>query len=111
MRILGMNYQGLGNDPTVRALSDVRRQCDPEVIFLSETHLGDFPADCLRRRLNMDFKIVNPSNGRSGGVILFLEKKVMIQQLFSAPNYIDVRVVESANKMWRLTRLYGELRW
>jgi hypothetical protein len=75
MRILGMNYQGLGNDLTVRALLDVRRKCDPEVIFLSETHLDDFPADCLRRRLNMDFKIVNPSNGRSGGVILFLEKR------------------------------------
>jgi hypothetical protein len=59
----------------------------------------------------MDFKIVNPSNGRSGGVILFWNKEVMIQQLFSAPNYIDVRVVESANKVWRLTGLYGEPRW
>jgi hypothetical protein len=59
----------------------------------------------------MDFKIVNPSNGRSGGVILFWKKEVMIQQIFSAPNYIDVRVVESANKVWRLIGLYGEPRW
>jgi hypothetical protein len=70
MRILGLNYQGLGNDPIVHALSDVRRRYNPEVVFLYETHLDVFPAECLRRRLNMDSKIINPSDGRSGGVIL-----------------------------------------
>jgi hypothetical protein len=35
----------------------------------------------------MDFKIVNPSNGRSGGLILFWKSEIVIQQLFSAPNY------------------------
>jgi hypothetical protein len=58
----------------------------------------------------MDFKIANPSNGRSGGVILFWKKEVIIQQIFSAPNYIDVRVVEGTNKIWRLTGIYGEPR-
>jgi hypothetical protein len=59
----------------------------------------------------MDFKIVNPSNGRSGGVILFWKKKVVIQQIFSAPNYIDVRVIENPEKVWRLIGIYGEPRW
>jgi hypothetical protein len=59
----------------------------------------------------MDFKIVNPSNGRSGGVILFWKKEVAIQQIFSAPNYIDVRVIENHDKVWRLTGIYGEPRW
>jgi hypothetical protein len=58
MRILGLNCQGLGNDPTIHALSDVRRRYNPEVLFLSKTHLDVFPAKCLRRRLNMDSKIV-----------------------------------------------------
>jgi exonuclease III len=71
MRILGWNCQGLGNNPTVRSLLNIQRRYNPDVLFLSETHLDDFPADCLRRRLRMDFKIVNPSNGRSGGLILF----------------------------------------
>jgi hypothetical protein len=30
---------------------------------------------------------------------------------FSAPNYINVRVVEGPNKIWRLTGIYGEPRW
>jgi hypothetical protein len=61
--------------------------------------------------MGMDFKIVNPSNGRSGGVLMLWKKEVHIQQIFSAPNYIDVRVVESPGKIWRLTGIYGESRW
>jgi hypothetical protein len=56
----------------------------------------------------MDFKIVNPSNRRSGGVILFWKKEIVIPQIFSVPKYIDVRVVESPDKQWRLTSIYGE---
>jgi hypothetical protein len=59
---------GSGNDPTVRSLSDLRRRYNPDIIFLSETHLDDYPAECLRRRLQMDSKIVNPSSSRSGGL-------------------------------------------
>jgi hypothetical protein len=80
-------------------------------MFLSETHLDDYPADCLRRKLQMDFKIVNPSNGRSGGVMLLWKREVNIQQIFSAPNYIDVRVIEGPGREWRFTGMYGEPRW
>jgi hypothetical protein len=80
-------------------------------MFLSETHLDDYPAECLRRRLKMDSKIVNPSNGRSGGVIMFWKREINIDLLFSAPNYIDVRIVENPGKIWRLTGIYGEPRW
>jgi hypothetical protein len=71
MRILDLNFQGLGNAPTVCVLLQVKKRSNPEVMFLSKTHLDDYPAECLRRRMNMDSKIVNPSNGRSGGVIMF----------------------------------------
>jgi hypothetical protein len=111
MRILGLNCQGLGNAPTVRALLHVKKRSNPEVLFLSETHLDDYPAECLRRRLNMDYKIVNPSNGRSGGVIMFWKKEIKIELIFSASKYIDVRVVERPEKIRRLTGIYGEPRW
>jgi hypothetical protein len=68
-------------------------------MFLSETHIDDYPAECLKRRLKMDFKIVNPSDGRSGGLIMFYKKEDKVELIFSAPKYIDVRVVESADKM------------
>jgi hypothetical protein len=59
----------------------------------------------------MDFNIINPSNGRSGGVILLWKREVVIEQIFSAPKYIDVRVIESPGKIWRLTGIYGEPKW
>jgi hypothetical protein len=59
----------------------------------------------------MDFKIINPSNGRSGGVLLLWKREVVIEQIFSAPKYIDVRVIESPGKIWHLTGIYGEPKW
>jgi hypothetical protein len=53
MRILGLNCQGSGNALVVHALLDVAKRWDPKVVFLSETHLYDFLAECLRRRLRM----------------------------------------------------------
>jgi hypothetical protein len=87
MRILASNCQGLGNTLIVRALSDARKRWNPEVMFLSETHLDDYPAECLRRRLGMDFKFINPSDGRSGGLILFWKGSGNTTALFSAKLY------------------------
>jgi hypothetical protein len=59
----------------------------------------------------MDCKIVSISEGRSGGVILLWKKEIKVEQIFAAPNYIDVRVVENIQKVWRLTGIYGEPPW
>jgi hypothetical protein len=40
-----------------------------------------------------------------------MKREIKIQQLFSAPNYIDIRVMEAPDKVWRLTGIYGEPRW
>jgi hypothetical protein len=41
---------------------------------------------------------VNPSDGRSGQVIMFWKKEKVIQRLFSTLKYIDARVEESLGK-------------
>jgi hypothetical protein len=43
--------------------------------------------------------------------MLLWKKEVKIDLLFSALKYIDVRVDEGPNKVWRLTVIYGEPRW
>jgi exonuclease III len=78
MKLLSLNCQGLGNAPIVCTLSNLRRRRNPDVMFLSETHLDDYPAKCLHRKLQMDSKIVNPSNGRSGGLIMFWRKEIKV---------------------------------
>jgi hypothetical protein len=111
MKIFAANCQGAINRPTVRSLLAAQKRIDPDVMFLSETHLDSFPADCLRRNLKMNSMIVNPTTTRSGGVLLLWKQGINIQQLFSAPNYIDVSVHESTGKVWRLTGIYGEPKW
>jgi hypothetical protein len=51
---------------------------------------------------------VDPSDGRSGGVLFFLKKEIKLQQIFSAPKYIDVRIIKSTDKVCKLTGIYGE---
>ena len=61
-------------------------------MFLSETHLDSYPAECLRRRLKMDQKLVCTSNGRSGGLLLLLKNNIVVQRLGLDPKFIDVQI-------------------
>ena len=80
MKLLAMNCRGLGNDPAVRSVLDVQRKNDPDVIFLSETHLESYPAECLRRRMRMDRKFVCVGDGRKGGLLLFWKKEIIVDR-------------------------------
>ena len=104
MKILAWNCWGLGNAPTVRALLDVQRRCSPDVMFLSETHLDIYPAECLRRRLGMDHKLVCPSDGRKGGLALYRRNNIKVHRLALDSMFIDVKIEEINNTVWRLTR-------
>jgi hypothetical protein len=59
----------------------------------------------------MDYSIVQPSDGRKGGIIMFWKKEIKIHQIFACPNYIDVKIDEGLNKVWRFTGMYGEFKW
>jgi hypothetical protein len=111
MRILVWNCRGLGNTAAVLALLDVKKRYCPEVVFLSETHLERYPAECLGRRLGMDSSIIQPSDGRKGGIIMFWQKEVKLSQNYACPNYIDVTINEGPMKTWRFTGMYGEFKW
>jgi hypothetical protein len=52
----------------------------------------------LTQKIANDFKIVNPSNSTSGGIILFWKREIVIQQFFSAPNYIDAELLKALKK-------------
>jgi hypothetical protein len=59
----------------------------------------------------MDSKICNPSDGRSGGLLMLYKKDIKVELIFSAPMYIDVKIIERDDKVWRFTGIYGESRW
>jgi hypothetical protein len=38
-------------------------------------------------------------------------REISIQQLFSAPKYIDVKIIDGGNYVWRFIEFYGEPKW
>jgi exonuclease III len=111
MKILGYNGRGLQGAAAIRALLSLQKRSDPDVLFLSETHLDEWPAECLRRKLKMDFKEVVQSDGRSGGLLLQWKKEIKISLRFKMKYYIDVNVEHSHDFTWRFTGFYGEPKW
>ena len=110
MKTLSLNCWGLGNNLSVLVVLDIQHKHEPNIIFLLETHLDSYPAVCLQRRMKMDMKFVCPSDGRKGGLLLFWKREIQIEQLELHPMFIDVKV-KIGDTFWRLTGMYGELRW
>ena len=89
MKILSYNGRGLQKATAVTALAEIQKRHDADVIFLRETHLDDFPANNLRKRLRMDYKEVVRSDGRKGGLLLLWKKDIVLSLRFKMANYIQ----------------------
>jgi hypothetical protein len=57
-----------------------------------ETHLEEWAAECLRRRLSMDHKEIVGSDGRKGGLVLMWKKEVVMSLRHKTEHYIDVYI-------------------
>lgn len=111
MKIFSWNYRGLQQAAAIRALLNVQKRRSSDIIFLMETHLDEFPAECLRQRTKMDHKYVVRSNGRSGGLLLLWKKEVDVSLRDKTENFVDVFVGSGSENFWRLTGFYGEPKW
>jgi len=107
MKLLASNCYELGLARAVRALLEVRRRLNPDVWFLSETHLDNAKADNIRRRAGFDHLLVHESDDQSGGLVLMWRDDISIQVQGITKNYIDVIIDNGVS--WRFTGVYGEL--
>lgn len=83
----------------VRALQEIRKRINPDVCFLSETHLDIAKADNVRRRAGFDQTIVYESDGRSGGLLLMWKDEINVRTRGITKNYIDVTIEEDGG-LW-----------
>ncbi|KAG2627072.1 hypothetical protein PVAP13_3KG226670 [Panicum virgatum] len=109
MKLLAWNCRGLSSPRAVRSLLEVQNRINPDVFFLSETHLDKVKADNVRRRAGFDHLIIHESDGRSGGLLLLWKEEVNIRLQAVTHNYIDVVIEENGG--WRFTGVYGEPDW
>jgi exonuclease III len=108
MKLLAWNCRGFVSSRAVRALLEIQKRERPDVLFLSETHLGKTKAENLKR-LGCNNFINHESDGRNGGLLMLWKKEVVIKLLNISQYYIDVVIGEGED--WRLTGLYGEPSW
>ena len=106
MKLLAWNCCGLGSARAVRALLEVRRRLNPDVWFLSETHLDNAKADNIRRRAGFDHLLVHESDGRSGVLVLMWRDDISVQVQGITKNYIDVMIDNGVS--WRFMGVYGK---
>ena len=59
-------------------LLEIQKREQPDVFFLSETHLGKAKAETLKSHLGYDHYIIHKSDGRSGELLLLWRKEVVI---------------------------------
>jgi hypothetical protein len=81
MSILGLNCRGLGGGATVHELRDLAKRFSPTLIFVVETQLHKKRVEDLSRTLGFDKAFAISSSGRSGGLGLYWNKEINIENL------------------------------
>jgi hypothetical protein len=80
----------------VRSLLILQERLKPDVLFLSESHLGRAKAENLRKRLQFDEMLVSESDGRSGGLVMFWNKEIKVTSFEIDTNFIDIHIDEQS---------------
>ncbi|KAK3199013.1 hypothetical protein Dsin_022428 [Dipteronia sinensis] len=107
MNCIAWNARGLGNPRAFRALSNLKKSFNPDILFLSKTKATQLLLELYRVRLGFSGKLVVEKVGKSGGLCLFWSNKVNVNSMSFSRFHIDVGVVSNNTKVWRLTGFYG----
>lgn len=108
MNLLSWNYRGLGNAPTVQEMREVALKFAPKVLCIVETQIGRDRAEKLASTLGFDCSFAVGSTGRSGGLALYRNNEIKIENLGYSQYHIDMKISELGGDPWRLSCFYGE---
>ena len=108
MSILAWNCRGLRSASAVHSLTDVVKENDPFLVFLSVTKAKQNRIKGLQRKLNLTQGITVPCDGRSGGLVLMWKEGAEVCFKSCSNSHIDVVVCEGKGAQpWRATGFYG----
>ena len=84
------------------------KECDPILVFLSETKAKQSRIKGIQRKLNLTQGITVPSDGRSGGLVMMWKEGAEVCFKSCSNSHVDVVVSEGKGAHpWRATRFYG----
>lgn len=88
--------------------SDIQKEEDPDILFLSETKMDEHRIKGLRWKLGLTNMVVKDCLGRGGGLAIFWWKDIDMHVRLISQLYIYVDVMEVSGFVWRLTGFCGE---
>lgn len=108
MKILAWNCRGLGNPRAIQALSNMLREKDPEIIFLSETRLVKRRMEGVRAKLGYANGFFVDSKNTAGGLALLWKESLKLSVQSFSTGHID-SVIDFPSEVggWRFTGFYG----
>ena len=108
MSIFAWNCQGLGSSLAVCTLTDAVKEMDPLLVFLLETKAGTGRIKGIQNKINFTQGIVEPSDGRSGGLALLWREGTEVTFKSCSHSHIDVVVQEESSMIpWCATGFYS----
>lgn len=91
LAITSWNCQGLGNPTTVLHLQEIKRNVDPDILFLMETkNPNDFVLKKLEQLGYESHHLFSPRDHGAGGLALFWTSMIKIDIVYSNANLIDI---------------------
>ena len=92
LKILSLNYHGLGIPEVVQELCCLISKEDPKILFLSETKLDSDGFKRLKRKINFQQGCEVPRIGLEGGLALLWRDNLDIDVQTSSPHHIDALI-------------------
>ncbi|CAM8987641.1 unnamed protein product [Rhodiola kirilowii] len=106
MRCIGWNCRGLGAPRAVRALKEVLRTCNPQLVGLIETKVNNSRWERLKLQLGFRNCFMVERRGLAGGLALLWNDDVDVSILNFSTYHIDAIV--KGEEEFRATLFYGD---
>lgn len=106
MNILCWNSRGLGNPMTVHEVRELVNKFAPVVLCLVETLLNKARAEILAHSFGFGTSYAVGSSDRSGGLVIFWNISIKLEDLGYSIYHIDAIVNELGPELWRLSCIY-----
>lgn len=92
MNLLCWNCRGIGNAPTIQELRELVQKFAPRVLCIVETQISGVRAESLASTLGYDNAFAVDSSGRSGGLAMYWNNEIKIENLGYSRYHIDAKV-------------------
>jgi len=108
MKLIAWNCRELGNGLAIQGLLNLQKVEDPDILFLSKTKMDRRRIEGLRWKLGLTNLVVKDCDGKSGGLVIFWRKDIVLQLRGVSRYFINADVAEVDGFVWRFTGFYGE---